>query len=161
MQKTMKSYTSEQALSRLQALCARAERSSCDVLRLLRRWQIPDSEAQRILTQLCADRYVDDDRYAAAYVRDRMRFSGWGALKIRSSLRAKGIRREIVDRAMAETEAFDTSERLASMLATKAKTIKSKDVYDLKAKLIRFGLSRGFAYDEVFDAVGRIVAPND
>ena len=61
--------TPEQALSALMRQCARAERCSGDALRLMRRWGVTDDEARKVLARLVAERFIDDQRYADAYVR--------------------------------------------------------------------------------------------
>ena len=78
-------------------LCARSEKSSGDALRLMQRWGVEPSARQGVLQKLLADRFIDDNRYAEAFVRDKIRLSGWGARKIRTSLRLKGIAAAIID----------------------------------------------------------------
>ena len=83
--------TPEQALAALMRLCARAERSEEDARRLMTRWGVAPADRERVLERLRRDRFIDDARYAEAFVRDKIRLSGWGARKIRTSLRLKGI----------------------------------------------------------------------
>lgn len=151
----IRTKTPEQALSALMRQCARAERCSGDALRLMRRWGVADDEARKVLARLVAERFIDDERYAAAYVRDKSRFSGWGAHKIRLSLKAKGIAPAIVEKALGQIDKTTSNESLAQIIERKAARTTYKDKWDLKAKLIRFGLSRGFDYDDVVSTVER------
>ena len=89
--KIKRDKTPEQAYAALIRLCARSEKSSGDALRLMQRWGVEPSARQGVLQKLLADRFIDDNRYAEAFVRDKIRLSGWGARKIRTSLRLKGI----------------------------------------------------------------------
>jgi SOS response regulatory protein OraA/RecX len=89
--KIKRDKTPEQAYAALIRLCARSEKSSGDALRLMQRWGVKPSARQGVLQKLLADRFIDDNRYAEAFVRDKIRLSGWGARKIRTSLRLKGI----------------------------------------------------------------------
>lgn len=66
--------------------------------------------------KLLADRFIDDNRYAEAFVRDKIRLSGWGARKIRTSLRLKGIAAAIIDEALARLDPANQSERLRTQL---------------------------------------------
>ncbi len=155
MQETVK--TAAQALTALQMLCAKAERSSGDAMRLMARWNVEPAERARVLEKLLHDRYIDDSRYAGAYVRDKSRLAGWGAHKIRMQLAAKGIARETIEEALAQIDPETTAGKLDELLARKMRTAKAKDAHDLRGKLLRFGLGRGFGYAQVARAVERMV----
>ena len=79
--KIKRDKTPEQAYAALIRLCARSEKSSGDALRLMQRWGVKPSARQGVLQKLLADRFIDDNRYAEAFVRDKIRLSGWGARK--------------------------------------------------------------------------------
>lgn len=162
MQKELKSYapptkTPEQALSSLMRQCARAERCSSDALRSMRRWGLSEGDAQGVLERLKRERFIDDERYAEAYVREKVRFSGWGAMKIRAALRTKSIAPDIITRALMQLEPEADVSRLEEVLRKKASKTSARDVYDLKAKLVRFGMSRGFDLDDVLSVTERIL----
>lgn len=154
--------TPEQALSALMRLCARAERSSGDALRLMRRWGLADADAHRVLSRLVADRFVDDARYAAAFVRDKMRLSGWGAYKIRATLASKGVAAETIDAAMSEAmSGADMGERLSALLTRRMRSVKASSPYDLRAKLMRYALSQGYDFATARECVERAVKVTD
>ncbi len=162
MQKEVKLYaprtkTPTQALSSLMRQCARAEKCSSDALRSMRRWGLSDEDAREVLERLKKERFIDDGRYAEAYVREKMRFSGWGAMKIRSALRAKSIAPEVIARALMQLEPEENVARLEDILRKKMAKTTARDRYDLKAKLVRFGMSRGFDLDDVLEISERIL----
>ena len=165
--KIKRDKTPEQAYAALIRLCARSEKSSGDALRLMQRWGVKPSARQGVLQKLLADRFIDDNRYAEAFVRDKIRLSGWGARKIRTSLRLKGIAAAIIDEALARLDPANQSERLRTQLekklrlTRKARTVKYTSQYELKTKLIRYGLSLGYDYDAVLDAAGELIQTND
>ena len=51
----------------------------------------------RIVAALVEDGYADDRRYAAAFAREKSSITGWGPVKIRMALSAKGISGEMAD----------------------------------------------------------------
>lgn len=159
--KIKRDKTPEQAYAALIRLCARSEKSSGDALRLMQRWGVEPSARQGVLQKLLADRFIDDNRYAEAFVRDKIRLSGWDARKIRTSLRLKGIAAAIIDEALARLDPANQSERLRTQLEKKLRLTRYKDTYDLKTKLIRYGLSLGYDYDAVLDAAGELIQTND
>lgn len=155
--KTPRTKTPEQALSALMRQCARAEKCSSDALSSMRRWGLSDADARGLLDRLTKERFIDDGRYAAAYVREKMRFSGWGERKIRMALRAKAIAPALIDKAMEQLVPEDNHSRLMDMLQKKAAKTTATDNYQLKGKLVRFALSRGFDLEEVLEAAESII----
>lgn len=147
----------EQALVALMRQCAKAEKCSFDALGSMRRWGLSEEDARGVLERLQRERFIDDSRYASAYVREKMRFSGWGARKIAAALRAKRIAQPLIQEALSQLTPEDNTERLDAMLSKKAKTTTHKNLYDLKGKLVRFGMSRGFDLDEVLEATERVL----
>lgn len=150
--------TPAQALQSLMRMCARSERSSGDALRLMKRWGVADDEARKVLARLQADRFIDDSRYAEAFVRDKLNLSGYGAYKIKMALRAKGISKEIIDEVVSPMIAeTDMRERLESIMRRRMRTLKYTSAYDAKTKLIRFAAGRGYELDEAIECASRIV----
>ncbi len=153
--------TPDEALQALMRLCARAEKSSGDALRLMRGWGVADADAEKVLVRLVADRFVDDERYAAAFVREKMNLSGWGEYKIRAALERKRIPREIISCVLAETDRGGMAERLLAQLQRKMRTAKAATPYELKTKLVRYGLSLGYDYAAVMETASKLVTNCD
>ena len=158
VKQTPKAKTPQQALQSLMRMCARSERSSGDALRLMKRWGVTDEDARKMLARLQADRFIDDRRFAEAFVRDKLNLSGWGAYKIKLSLRAKGISREVIEEVVAPMiEATDMKERLEEIMQRKLRTLKYTTTYEAKTKLIRFAASRGYDIEEAIECASRIL----
>ena len=139
-------------LSRLQKLCSKAEYCKADVYRkALKDLEGDEEAAAKVVEALMADRYVDDARYAAAFAREKATLQGWGPVKIRFQLRAKGVSDEVIAAALEEIEPEKADARLAKLLEAKAKTLKGDPQGRLK--LIKFALSRGYDYDVVIKMV--------
>ncbi|MBR5808365.1 MAG: RecX family transcriptional regulator [Alistipes sp.] len=156
--RTKRDKTPQQALQSLMRMCARSERSSGDALRLMKRWGVADDEARKVLSRLQAERFIDDARYAEAFVRDKLNLSGWGAYKIKMSLRAKGVSRDIIEEVVAPMlEATDMTERLEEMMQRKLRTLKYSSPYEAKTKLIRFAASRGYDMEQAVECASKIV----
>ncbi len=151
----------ESALASLMRLCARSEKSTSDAKRLLRNWGVDESAHSRIIAKLISDRFIDDERYASAYVREKSSLNGWGERKIRAALRLKGIEDSIISKALGEINSDASRQRLQERLQRKAKSTKSANSYELRTKLIRYGLSLGFSYELVGDCVTQILKDNN
>ena len=153
--------TPEQALAALMRLCARAEKSQEDARRLMRGWGLAERDAEGVLAKLVRDRFIDDARYAGAFVREKLRLSGWGEYKIRTALQRKRIDRALIDAALAEADRSGMDERMRRQLERKARTAKYSTQYELKTKLIRYGLSLGYDYETVLDSAAALVTDTE
>lgn len=148
--------TAAEALQSLMRLCARAEKSSGDALRLMHTWGVPERERQGVLERLVAQRFIDDRRYAEAYVREKTGLSGWGARKIATHLRQKGVDNTIITATLATLDVDDTRRHLKERLERKLRTIKATTEYDLRGKLLRHALSAGYGYDIAKDVIDEL-----
>lgn len=144
-------------LSRLQKLCSKAEYCTSDIRRKALKDLEGDADAADIVVaSLVEDRYIDDARYASAYAREKATIQGWGPVKIRFQLRGKGISDAVISEALAEIEPAKAEDKLERVLTAKARTLQGDPQFRLK--LLKFGLTRGYNYDEVEAAVSKIIA---
>lgn len=160
MSKSQK-ITPEQALERLKRLCARQEKCSHDLGQKLKLWGILPNNSEQIVAKLIADGYVNDSRFAALYAKEKSQINRWGPVKIRTMLLSKGIPIHIIDEALSEIRPSNFSGNLNIILKRKLTQVKAKSNYELRAKLIRFGVSRGFELAEVIEEVSRLVSDTD
>lgn len=139
-------------LSRLQKLCSKAEYCSADIYNKALKDLEEDAEAAaEIVASLLEDRYVDDARYAAAFAREKSSIQGWGPIKIRYQLRMKRIPEPVITAALEELDSAMADARLVKLLQAKARTLEGDP--QIKLKLLKFGLSRGYDYSVVNDAL--------
>lgn len=156
-----KTKTPDEALAALMRLCARAEKAQDDARRLMRGWGLAERDAEAVLAKLVRDRFIDDARYAGAFVREKLRLSGWGEYKIRTALQRKRIARGLIDAALAEADRTGMGERLRQQLERKARTTRYTTQYELKTKLIRYGLSLGYEYEAVLETAAGLVTDTE
>ncbi len=150
-----KELTFEKAIQRVQFLCARQERCSYDIMLKLRQWQIQPHDIEKIITNLIENNFINDERYASLFARDKNRFNKWGPIKIAYALRAKRISETVIKESLVGLESNENESTLIHILNKKASSIKSKSPSDLKAKLIRFGVSRGFEYGRIIEIINK------
>lgn len=151
----------DEALAALMRLCARAEKAQEDARRLMRGWGLAERDAEAVLSRLVRDRFIDDARYAGAFVREKLRLSGWGEYKIRTALQRKRIDRALIDAALAEADPSAMGERLRQQMERKARTTKHATQYELKTKLIRYGISLGYDYETVLATAAQLVTDTE
>ena len=150
----------KQVFDALSAQCAKREYCTSDVRRkALERLEWDAAAADAVVAALVDEGFVDDHRYAAAYAREKSALSGWGPVKIRSTLLARGVPRDAVLAALEEIDPERATAKLEKVLQTKWRTL--RDDPQGRLKLIRFALSRGYDYDPVRPLIERITRPDD
>lgn len=142
----------EKVADKMRRTCSRREYCVADIRkRLMMQLDGDTAETEAILHMLVCEKYVDDQRYASAYARDKSSISGWGTAKIRYMLASKGIEAEIISAALAEIDSHRAMIRLDKLLENKFRTLKHDP--QCRLKMLRFGLGRGYGYDEVSSIV--------
>lgn len=147
-------------LDRLQALCSRRECCSSDVSRKALAAFDGDKElAGKLLDSLLEDGFVDDRRYASAFAREKSRLSGWGPAKISYTLAGKGIPKPVILDALGDVDQEEADRKMRSVIEARKGTLEGDP--QIKFKLLRFALTRGYEYDRVAPVVDEILKNND
>ena len=144
MNNSKRPLTPEQAMNRAAALCARSEQAPGDISEKLMRWGLSASDAARVIGQLTEQGFLDEKRYARAFIKDKFAFNGWGRIKLAFQLRQKGITAEVIDDAMSEIDDERYRERLVDILTAKWRTVKDRETRAAWAAMMRYAASRGF-----------------
>lgn len=149
-----KDMTEKEALAKLTALCARGEHSTGEMIDKLNRWGMTDEAAQaRIMAYLTQQRYVDDERFTRAFVRDKIAYNKWGRRKIEQALWAKGIDKATQTKILDEIDDFSYIEVLKPLLKAKQRTLRADSDYEARGKLVRYALQRGFTFDIISQCI--------
>jgi len=147
----------EEALQRAMSLCSRSEKCRKDILDRLEGWGIPGREDKEyVIEELVRQGFIDENRYARAYTIEKHRFNHWGFTKIRVMLRSKGIDQETIDLAFNEIDPEEYRRVLFDELTRKKSSVKASNLYDLKGKMMRYALSKGFETDLVYRVIAEI-----
>ena len=145
----MKQKTEQDAYLTLAALCAQAEHCQHEMLEKMRRWELPDDAQSRVMQRLVSERYVDDERYAQAFVNDKIRYNKWGRRKVEQALWQKHIDEDIRQRVLGSVPDEEYLSVLKPLLKQKRKATKADSDYALNQKLLRFAMARGFTFDVI------------
>jgi regulatory protein len=106
-----------------------------------------DEAQARVMQRLVSERYVDDERYTQAFVRDKIRYNKWGRRKVEQALWQKHIDKAIREQILNEVDDDEYLSVLRPLLKQKQKTLKGGTDYERNQKLVKFALQRGFTYD--------------
>ena len=137
----------KEAYLTLAALWAQAEHCQWEMLEKMRRWEVPEETQALVMQRLEKERYVDDERYARAFVKDKIRYNKWGRRKVDQALWQKHIDEDIRKRVLDEVDDEEYLGVLRPLLKQKRKSTKANSDYELNQKLMRFAMGRGFTFD--------------
>lgn len=158
----MKPFNEESALLWATGRCALRE---CCRMDIKKKWQeggLDEDVCERLLDRLEDDGFIDETRYARAFVHDKLEYDHWGRIKMAQALRLKGISRKEIDTAMAEViDDVHYREILRDILRKKAASITfnpedREESYKALQKLVRFAASRGFEPELIFQETDRL-----
>lgn len=145
----MKELSIKEAFTRAASYCSRAEHCRSEVYSKLQSWGIKDDAIETIIDRLENESYLDDLRFAKAFAHDRSKFSGWGKTKIAWQLKARMIDQSAIKEALDEIDRDEYIAKMNDALQAKARSLKEQDTIKRNAKLLRFGINRGFEYELV------------
>lgn len=135
----------EKALLRLETRCARSEVCEREALDKMRGWGLSSQESAEVLESLKRRKFIDNARYASAFVRDKYRFQRWGRRKIAYALALKGISKPVIASAMEEIDPEEYTRILEGLIRARARVLgEEAATYEGRTKLFRMAASRGY-----------------
>lgn len=142
------------SLNKSMAQCSRKEHCTEDIRKKLSLWGVEKEDIEKIIEILVREKFIDDTRYATAFVRDKFKYNKWGKVKIAGHLRSKRLPPEIISTALEAIDNEQYKKFIRGILESHKRFMKAKNPIELKAKLLRFGLSKGFESSILYDILG-------
>lgn len=130
-------------------VCSSAEHCRWDITEKMRRRNIDNATQETVIQRLIDDGYINEERYCRAFVNDKVRYAHWGRRKIEYALRTKHIAADVYRPALEAVDIDEYVSALRPLIESKRKTVKASNAYELKGKLVRFAMQRGFTYDVI------------
>lgn len=155
-QKDTKVISQENALKRMMRICSRKEYSTYDIKQKLYKLQQSQSSIDTIISELTKNKFINDERFARSFIKDKLQFSKWGEVKIRYSLRQKQISDPLIDAVIEELAPNSLNEHLQTIVERKYQSVKGETVYDKRTKVIKFALGRGFNMNDIIRCLDKI-----
>lgn len=149
----MKELSESEALNRAAAYCTTCERCICEVTAKLARWGVDAAAQQRIVQRLINENFISEERFALAFVADKLRFNRWGRVKIAAALREKKVAPECVAEALATIDDEEYMGIMQAVVATKRRELRGKADYASQQKILRFAAGRGFEPHLIMQAI--------
>ena len=106
-------------------------------------------------------KFLNDDYYVEAFVRDKM--NSKGSMRIKQDLIKKGISRDIIEEKLGTIDKSSERDTAKDLAEKKLRVIKKSenDTYKINGKLYRFLISKGYTYDIVKEVVKEVMSIDD
>lgn len=142
MKNTSLSYN--EALHKAAAYCSLSEHCISEVMSKFSYWGTPQSFQEKIIQFLVREKYIDENRFAEAYAKDKFRYNKWGKIRIRTELKAKKVEDTTIESALATINEKEYREMIVKLAQEKEKGITYRNEYEKKGKLYRYLSGKGF-----------------
>ena len=149
-----------EVVNTLQRICSKQEKCKAEITDYLVRKGIPAEFHQTVLSQLMAGRFIDEERYAKAAVRDKYMLNRWGRQKIRHFLETKQISGERIERALETIDEPDYRKMIEEEMHKKDSAFSGEEPGTKEMKLIRFAASRGYE-EELVREICKFTGPEN
>ena len=145
--------TLQQARLKAEKYCAYQERSQLEVKNKLLGMGLNNSETNEILVDLVKDNFINEERFAYAFARGKLKIKKWGNRKIAIALKNKGITESLVQKVLKDIDPAQYIVELRFSIDKKARLLKEKDSWKKSGKLKQYLIGKGFEPELVFREV--------
>ena len=152
-------YTVNEALKKLEYYCAYQERCHKEVEQKLYNMDMIPLAKEKIIMHLIEHNYLNEERFAKAFVRGKFRIKKWGKSRIIRELKFKGISKYNIDTALKEISEEDYFTTLHDLAEKKVNSMTEKNIYKKKKKVVDYLLYRGWESSLVYEKVNELIKP--
>lgn len=146
----------EDALYHMQKICSVEDRCSSEIRTRLIEHGVYGEELEQVLAELIVDNFLNEERYAKAYVSGKFKIKKWGKIKIRQGLKFRKISDYSIKKGMTEIDYDDYLSTITNLLQKKNANLRAKDKWDRLKKLTSYAQQKGYEYDIIKEAMGEI-----
>lgn len=145
--------TSEEALYKAAAYCSQSEHCRSEVQNKLQKWEVSPADQESIISYLEQENYLNQQRFALSFARDKFRYNKWGKVRIGIELQRKGISAALISESLEQLEEQEYLAQATELAKAKLRQLRYNDTYERDGKLFRFLAGRGFESNVVKKAI--------
>lgn len=145
---------------KIERYCAYQERSQYEVETKLKSFGLKPDTIDHLIVELIQKNFLNEMRFAEAYVSGKVRIKKWGRTKIRLKLKEKRVGENCINKALStiDDNAYtENLKELAESLHKKYARQSKSNSFELKAKVSKALYSRGYEWDLIHDVVNELI----
>lgn len=152
-----RTYTLEEAKKVLENYCAYQERCHKEVRQKLQGMYMIPEAIDVIIVHLLQHNYLNEERFARAYVRGKLKHKKWGKQRLTQELKKRDISKVNITKALAEINDEEYLNIFNDLAEKKLGLIKERNIFKRKKKLADYLLYRGWESFLVYDKVNELI----
>lgn len=157
MNKSVPSYTLEQAKEKLERYCAYQERSHKQIEEQLYKMRMIPQAQEVIITHLIQHNFLNESRFAQAYSRGKFRIKKWGKKRITQGLKQHGVSAYNIKLGLAQIDPEAYRETFDALVEKRLNDLTSeKNILKKKRKLLDYLAYRGWETELIYEALSRL-----
>jgi regulatory protein len=146
-------YTPNQAKSKIAKYCAYQERCHQEVREKLYSYGLVPDDVELLIYELIQNNFLNEERFAIAYVRGKFIYKKWGKNKIRMELKRRKISDYCIKKGFEEIDGDKYEEVLLGLLQKKIESLKAIKGYQKNYKAAQFVMNKGYEGDLVWSLI--------
>jgi len=151
-----KQLTPQQAKLKIAAFCAYQERCQQEVRDKLYAYGLHEEEVENLLSYMIEEGFLNEERFAVAFVGGKFRIKKWGRNKILQELKLRKISPNCIKSGMKEINSKEYWETLKGLTEKKWDSLSDKDDFIRNQKVFRYLMSRGYETDLIQEAIEEV-----
>lgn len=147
------------ALEKLQQFCAYKERCHSEVRTKLIKLEIYGDRLEQVISELIQEDFLNEERYAKAYVSGKYRMNRWGKKKIIMNLKGKRVSDYCINKGLEEINEEEYLENLIALIEKQIRQYSNKNLndYQLRSKLFQFAMGKGYETEIIKIALDEVL----
>ena len=157
MQRGLKKLTASEVRKKIYHYCAYQERSHQEVKNKLYDLELSSSEIEEMISHLITEGYLNEERFAKAFVGGKFRIKNWGRIKIVNALEAKGLTKNCIRSGLREIDEADYRRTIELLILKKLDQTDEANIYVKREKLATHVIQKGFEPELVWEIVKEVI----
>lgn len=145
------------ALEKLKKYCAYQERAQSEVRKKAFSYGLSSEEAESVISDLIQENYLNEQRFAEAFVRGKYKFKRWGRKKLELELKARQVSPYCIKKGMAQIEPELYFSNLVYIAEKRLPLTKGKHPAEIRQKLFQHLLLKGYESHLIEEVIGDLL----
>ncbi|MDW7695023.1 regulatory protein RecX [Flammeovirgaceae bacterium SG7u.111] len=151
-----KYISAKDALVKAASFCAYQERCHKEVKDKLYGMGLNTDDVNWVITELITENFLNERRFAEAFVRGKFNYKKWGRKKIEYALLQKAITSGNIRLAMKQIDENEYKTVLKELLLEKSETVNASNSFAKKDKLFKYAMGKGYETETIKEVLSEI-----
>jgi regulatory protein len=153
----MKKFSLPEAIGKIHRYCAYQERCHQEVKNKLFEFGLYSDQVNEVISELITNGFLNEERFARAFVGGKFRMKKWGRIKIVHELESKGISQNCIRLGLKEIDEKDYEKTLSGIVEKKNEEITEDNLFTKRDKISKYAIQKGYEPEMVWKTIKRLL----